>query len=143
MRAVYYRDPQGEEPVNVFIGSLPPKAQVAIDLQVDRLNMLADTDPPLPFPYSSQVEGELRELRGHYGSRLFRALYRRSEQLFVLLHIFEKRARSVPAAEVALAAKRWDDFRRRMDERPRRPPRAAGHDAPGGTRVSNPGNLEA
>jgi hypothetical protein len=25
---------------------------------------------------------------------------------------------------------RWEDYRRRMEELPRRPPRAAGHDAP-------------
>jgi hypothetical protein len=35
-------------------------------------------DAPLPFPWSSQLEGELRELRCHYGSEHDRVLYRRS-----------------------------------------------------------------
>ena len=130
MKAVYYRDPAGAEPVDDFIEQLPPRVQAALDLQIDRLNMLGPNDPPLPFPFSSQVEGELRELRCHYGSRLFRVLYRRSEQLFVLLHVFEKRSRTVPEADKTLARARWDDFKTRMDAQPRRPPRAAGHDAP-------------
>ena len=130
MQAVFYRDADGEEPVDAFIERLPASVQVALDAQIGRLNLLTHADPPLPYPYSSQVVGELRELRCHYGNRQFRVLYRRSEYLFVLLHIFEKRTRAVPAAEVELAASRWEDFKRRMDERPRRPPRAAGHDAP-------------
>ncbi len=36
--------------------------------------MLRTNDPPLPFPWSSQLEGELRELRCHYGSELYRVL---------------------------------------------------------------------
>jgi len=130
MQAVYYRGPDGAEPVNAFIESLPAEVQVAIDTQIGRLNLLAPSDPPLPFPYSSQIVGELRELRCHYGDRLFRVLYRRSEHLFVLLHIFEKRTRQASAQDITTAESRWDDFKRRMQERPRRPPRAAGHDAP-------------
>ncbi len=130
MQAVYYRDTAGAEPVGDFIETLPPRVQAALDLQIDRLNTLGANDPPLPFPHSSQVDGELRELRCHYGNRLFRVLYRRSDQLFVLLHIFEKRSRAVPEADKAVARTRWDDFKARMNAEPRKPPRAAGHDAP-------------
>jgi phage-related protein len=131
MQAVYYRNAEGREPVSDFIDALKPvAAQVAVDNQIDRLNMLEHSDPPLPFPHPSQVEGELRELRCHYGRRLFRVLYRRSERLFVLLHIFEKTTRQVREADKAVARNQWEDFRRRMDERPRRPPRPAGRDAP-------------
>jgi putative component of toxin-antitoxin plasmid stabilization module len=87
MQAVYYRDAQGRQPVSDFIETLSPIAvQVAVDNQIDRLNMLTPADPPLPFPHSSQVEGELRELRCHYGRTLIRVLYRRSGNLFILLH---------------------------------------------------------
>jgi phage-related protein len=130
MHAVYYRTPDGHEPVRAFLGRLPPQARAAVAVQVARLNQLEPSDPPLPFPYSSQVIGELRELRCHFGNRQFRLLYRRSEGLFILLHIFEKRTRAVPAEEIEVALSRWDDFRRRMEEQPRRPPRPAGHDAP-------------
>jgi phage-related protein len=96
MHAVYYRDRQGSEPVDEFINGLPARVPASLDMQIDRLNDLRENDPPLPFPHTSQVEGELRELRCHYGSRLFRVLYRRSDNLFVLLHIFEKRRRRYP-----------------------------------------------
>jgi len=130
MQAVYYRAANGDEQVRDFILALPARAKTAILVQISRLNTLEPGDPPLPFPYSSQVEGELRELRCHYGSSLFRVLYRRSENLFALLRAFEKRTGTVPRSEVELAARSWDDLNRRMRERPRRPPRALGHDAP-------------
>jgi phage-related protein len=84
----------------------------------------------LPFPHSSQVEGELRELRCQYGGQHFRVLYRRSERLLILLHIFAKRTTKVPEREIAIARQRWEDFKERMDAEGRIRPRAAGHDAP-------------
>lgn len=130
MQAVFYRDAAGMEPVNDFIDRLPVRVQVEIDHTISLLNRLGANDPPLPFPFSSQVRGQLRELRCHYGRQLYRVLYRRSASLFVLLHIFEKRSRKVPESEIATAEARWEDFKKRMDQRPRRSPRAAGRDAP-------------
>jgi phage-related protein len=130
LQAVYYRAPDGSEPVNDFIDRLSVKRQVALDNQVDRLNMLTPSNPHLPFPHSSQVEGELRELRCHFGRELYRVLYRRSRNLIVLLHIFRKDTGKVPQAQIEVAKARWRDFRARMDAPRRRPPRAAGHDAP-------------
>jgi hypothetical protein len=74
LQAVYYRAPDGTEPVNDFIDRLDAKRQVALDNQIDRLNMLTPTSPHLPFPHSSQVSGELTELRCHYGRELYRML---------------------------------------------------------------------
>lgn len=130
LQAVYYRAPDGFEPVNVFIDRLSVKRQVALDNQIDRLNTLSPSSPHLPFPHSSQVEGELRELRCHFGRELYRVLYRRSRNLIVLLHIFRKDTGKIPPAEVDVVKARWTHFRTRMDAPRRRPPRAAGHDAP-------------
>jgi len=131
MQAVYYRAPDGSEPVDAFIERLRDAAkQAALDNQIERLNTLRPNDPPLPFPWSSQLEGELRELRCHYGSEHYRVLYRRSKNLFVLLHMFRKDTGQVPEAELQIARQRWADFKARMDAQRRRPPRAAGHDAP-------------
>src|SRR4051794_37097081 len=88
LRAVYYRALDGSEPVDDFIDALDVKRQVALDNQIDRLNLLTDSQPHLPFPHSSQIVGELRELRCHFGRELYRILYRRSENLIVLLHAF-------------------------------------------------------
>lgn len=130
LQAVYYRAPDGSEPVNDFLDGLSVKRQVVLDNQIDRLNMLTPSGPHLPFPHSSQIAGELRELRCHYGRELYRILYRRSRNLIVLLHIFRKDTGKTPEGDIALAQARWRDFWDRMDEAPRRPPRAAGHDAP-------------
>jgi len=97
---------------------------------IEFVNRLTTNDPPLPFPHSSQIEGQLRELRCHYGRDLYRILYQRSGNLFVLLHALAKRTGAPPEADIELAKSRFEDFRRRMDAQPRRRPRAAGHDAP-------------
>lgn len=129
-QAVYYREPDGSEPVNEFIDRLDPRKQAALDLQIDRLNDQPPGAPPLPFPHSSQVRGVLRELRCHFGSELYRVLYRRSGNLIVLLHMLRKDKGKLPDADIAIAEARWIDFKRRMDAERRKPPRAAGHDAP-------------
>lgn len=128
--AVYYRDANAVEPVADFIDSLTVRRQVAVDNQIDRLNGLEPNAPPLPFPHTSQVEGELRELRCHFGSAQYRILYRRSGNLFVLLHAFHKTTATIPQHEIQVAKQRWQHFKRRMDAPRRRKPRAAGHDAP-------------
>jgi phage-related protein len=128
--AVYYREASGSEPVREFLDELDDEIYAILAQQVDRLNLLSDDLPHLPFPHSSQVDGELRELRCHYGRQLYRVLYRRSDRLIVLLHIFAKRTAKIPASEIDLAKERWEDFKTRMDAKRRTPPRAAGHDAP-------------
>jgi len=95
---------------------------------------LSESAPPLAFPHSSRIEGELRELRCHYGRRLFRILYRRSKNLFVLLHALEKYRGPIARTDIAIAQQRFAEFRARMDAARRVPPRAAGHDAPPTTR---------
>lgn len=129
-QAIYFRAADGAEPVREFIEHLDPKRRAALLRQLDRLNDLSDAMPHLPFPHSSQVDGELRELRCHMGSEHYRVLYRRSKRLIVLLNAFPKTTGKLPASEIKIAQKRWDDFKRRMDARPRKPPRAAGRDAP-------------
>ncbi len=128
--AVYYREPGGAEPVRDHLDDLDDEVAAVLAQQIDRLNLLSDEVPHLPFPHTSQVDGELRELRCHYGRQLFRVLYRRSDRLLVLLHIFPKRTAKIAASDIALAQQRWDDFKARMDADPRTPPRPAGHDAP-------------
>lgn len=128
--AKFYRAPDGTEPVNEFIEKQKHAVQLAIDRQIDRINALDEKHPDLAFPYSSQIEGKLRELRCHYGSTLYRILYRRSKQFVMLLHIFEKHDGPVPEADKQIARARWDDFRKRMDAKPRRRPSPIGKKAP-------------
>ena len=129
-QAVYFRAANGSEPVLEFLAVLDAKPRAALMRQIDRLNDLSDAVPHLPFPHSSQVKGELRELRCHMGSEHYRVLYRRSKRLIVLLHVFPKKSGKLLQAEIKIAQELWADFKARMDAHPRKPPRAAGRDAP-------------
>jgi DNA-binding XRE family transcriptional regulator len=64
MQAVYYRAADGSQPVDDAISELPVAYQVVLDNQIDRLNLLGPADPPIAFPHSSQIAGELCGPRG-------------------------------------------------------------------------------
>ncbi len=133
-QAVYYRDNAGHEPVNAFLDDLArsnPQAAAKVDEYVEQyLNGKDASAPPPEHPISSQVDGELRELRVRFGKTRYRVLYRRSGLLVVLLHAFEKNTDKLPARDRELAIRRFTDFKARMGAERRRPPRAAGRDAP-------------
>lgn len=134
-QAVYYRDQSGVEPVYEFLDALPGKRRAKISEFVDEyLNDRAPDAPPAEFPITSQVVGELRELRVRFASTRYRLLYQRSDNLIVLLHGIEKHAGAIPQADIDLARRRMEDFTRRMNPSPRVPPRAAGQDAPSARR---------
>jgi len=63
MQAVFYRDPDGNEPVLDVLKAPPDRKRAVIENQLDRLNMQEPDKPPLPQPWTSQIEGELREFR--------------------------------------------------------------------------------
>lgn len=130
-QAVFYRDPRGHQPVDTFIDALPDKAAAKLADAIDEhLNGRVPEAPPPPFPASSQIAGELRELRVRFARTRYRILYQRSGNLIVLLHAFEKHSGAALRSDIEVAAARMEDFRERMDRQPRRPPRAAGDDAP-------------
>lgn len=130
-QAVFYRDERGREPVREFVRArLSPKTQRDVEDQIEELNGRPDHAPPPPFPQSSQIEGGMRELRCHRGAELYRILYRRSGNLFVLLHMLRKDSRAIPRRDIELAQRRWREYKRRMDAPDRSGPRAAGGDAP-------------
>jgi phage-related protein len=130
-QAIYYRDKHGVEPVAQFIEGLPAKRAAKIDAYVEEhLNGQVSDAPPPEFPVTSQIERGLRELRIRFANTRYRVLYERSDNLIVLLHAFEKDTGAVPLADKELAKRRMEDFRRRMNEGRRKPPRPAGKDAP-------------
>ena len=134
-QAIYYRDADGVEPVDVYLNGLSSRAAAKIDDFIEEyLNDQPEDAPPPPFPISSQIEGSLRELRVRFARTHYRVLYQRSHNLIVLLHAFEKRTGQVPDRDKLLAIERMADYQEAMDARPTRKPRAAGRDAPGPSR---------
>lgn len=111
------------------------KRAAKIDEYVEEyLNGRSPTAPPPEPPITSQVDGELRELRVRFANVRYRVLYQRSGNLIVLLHAIEKHTGAIPQADVDLAKQRMVDFARRMDAERRVRPRAAGQDAPPSSR---------
>lgn len=134
IQAVFYRDADGCEPVDVFLEELlkaQPLAAAKIDDAIEEhLNGRQPDAPPPEFPITSQIDGELRELRVRFARIRYRLLYQRSGNLVVLLHAFEKNTGAVLVRDCEKAKRRMADFRARMDAERRRSPRAAGRDAP-------------
>jgi len=78
--AVYYRDSRGAEPVDQFLQALPPKRAAKIDdFVAEHLNDRPAGEPPAGFPITSQIGGELRELRVRFADTSSRILYQRSD----------------------------------------------------------------
>lgn len=95
---------------------------------------LRSAPPPAGVSGHFADRGELRELRVRFAKTRYRVLYQRSRNLMVLLHVFEKNTGAVMAKDKRTAETRMADFEARMNASPRRHPRAAGRDAPPGTR---------
>lgn len=126
---------RGIQPVNDFIQALPAKRAAKIDDFIgEHLNGQPPEAPPPAFPITSQIDGELRELRIRFANTRYRVLYQRSDNLVVLLHAIEKDTEAVPRSDIDLAKQRMADFKRRIDAIRRTPPRPAGEDAPPASR---------
>jgi hypothetical protein len=69
--------------------------------------MLEEQGPTLAFPYSSQVEGRLRELRTQLGNMRYRLLYYGDrERRFVLLYGLRKRTEKLPEPDRTITLER-------------------------------------
>jgi phage-related protein len=112
-QAVFYRDRRGQEPVDDFLEELlklQPLAVAKIDDAIEEyLNGRDPRDPPPEFPATSQIDGELRELRVRFARTRYRVLYQRSRNLIVLLHAFEKNTGAVSARDLPSVIRSYDD----------------------------------
>jgi len=100
----FYQEEDGTYPVEEFFNSLPDR-HVGKILQA--IQLLEEWGPNLPFPYSSQVEGRMRELRAHYGKNHYRILYYGdTNMVFILLHAFLKHTDQIPEGEKRVALHR-------------------------------------
>jgi hypothetical protein len=95
---------EGNAPVEEFLRALPLHHR-AKSLAI--IKMLEQEGPNLPFPYSSQVRGKLRELRTQQGKDKLRILYfGDSRRVFILLHGIVKRSDKLPEAAIQIAVAR-------------------------------------
>jgi hypothetical protein len=100
----FYIEDDVTAPVEEFLDSLPERVR-AKALAV--IKLLEKEGPRLPFPYSSQVEGQIRELRTQYAKEKIRILYfGDSRRIFILLHGVIKRTEKLNESDKRTAASR-------------------------------------
>ncbi|MCI1955831.1 MAG: type II toxin-antitoxin system RelE/ParE family toxin [Oscillospiraceae bacterium] len=110
-----YAKENGEEPVSVFIASLPSKHQAKALWEID---LLEEHGAALREPYVKAVSGErykgMMELRIQHGSDISRIFYFFPvRDTFILLHGFVKKDMKTPRRELETALRYMDDYRRR------------------------------
>ncbi len=111
----FYEEEDGSAPVEEFLDNLP-KQQKAKALALVKL--LEEQGPNLPFPYSSQVRGRLRELRTRFGKIRLRILYfGDARRVFVLLHGLVKATDKLPQADIQTAEQRMAAHTSRLERR--------------------------
>jgi hypothetical protein len=111
----FYEEEGGSAPVEEFLDSLP-RQQKAKALALVKL--LEEQGTNLPFPYSSQVRGRLRELRTRFGKTRLRILYfGDSRRIFILLHGVVKTTDKLPEADIRIAEQRMAAHTGRLERR--------------------------
>jgi phage-related protein len=108
----FYEDADGDAPVEVFLNGLPKKHRAKL---LGLIAKLKEHGPTLPFPYSSQVEGRLRELRTRFGKTRLRILYfGDANQEFILLHGVVKDSEKLEKSDMEAAKTRLADHNRKL-----------------------------
>ncbi|PYU10705.1 MAG: hypothetical protein DMG37_19335 [Acidobacteria bacterium] len=111
----FFVDERGHAPVEEYLTTLPVQHRAkALAL----VKMLEQEGPNMPFPYSSQVRGKLRELRTQQGKDKLRILYfGDARRAFVLLHGIVKRSAQLPEEDIHIAEARMGLHVRRLEGR--------------------------
>jgi hypothetical protein len=109
----FFVDERGDAPVEEYLTDLPLQHRAKL---LALIKMLEHEGPNLPFPYSSQVRGKLRELRTQQGKDKLRILYfGDAKRVFVLLHGIVKRRAQLPEEDIRIAETRMDVHARRLE----------------------------
>ena len=115
-RVEFYESSDGKCPVQEFLEGLEEPARAKT---VALIRLLAEQGPTLPFPYSSQLRGKLRELRTQYGKENLRVLYfGAAAREWVLVHAFSKHAPRTAEQDIRIAEARMTEHlnrRKRTD----------------------------
>ncbi len=111
----FYQETDGSAPVEEFLDSLSPAGRAKALALLQSLRVYGAN---LPFPYSSQVAGKIRELRTQFGKDKIRILYfADARRAFILLHGFVKRTAKLEPAELAKAEIRMKRHNERTSKR--------------------------
>jgi len=111
----FYTEDDGAAPVEAFLDALAKQHRAKV---VARIRLLEELGVELPFPYSSQVRGRLRELRARFGKDRMRVLYfADSRRWFILLHGVIKRTEKLAESDIRTAEARMQRHEEKLARR--------------------------
>jgi len=104
----YYKLPNGDKPVKIFLDSLDTKMRVKA---LGSIDILAEFGNSLREPYSKAIGNGLFELRIKFASDITRIFYFFVvDNKIILTNGFVKKTQKTPSAEIALAKKYKADY---------------------------------
>lgn len=95
---------RGSIPVRDWLESLPEEVRGRF---IARIYLLRESGPTLDYPYTSQIEGRLREARLRMGKTRYPVLYFfDKDRTAILLHGFTKNSAAIEEADQRIARSR-------------------------------------
>ena len=111
-RVDFFREDDGTFPVMKWLDRLPEEVRGKV---IARIDLLKRGGPTLDYPYTSQIEGRLREARLRMGKLRYRVLYFFDEErTAILLHGFTKSTAAVEEADKRIGRTRMAKHEARL-----------------------------
>lgn len=111
----FYREDDGTLPVMTWMEESPEDIRGKI---IARIDLLKQGGPALDYPYTSQIEGKLREVRLRIGKTRYRVLYFFDEErTAILLHGFTKNTAAVEESDKRIGRARMAKHEARLAAR--------------------------
>jgi phage-related protein len=100
----FYQDDDGKLPVMKWLDTLPEEVRGKV---IARIDLLKEGGPTLDYPYTSQIDGRLREIRLRFGKTRYRVLYFFDDnRTAILLHGLTKNTQAVEEADKRIGSAR-------------------------------------
>ncbi len=107
LSAVFFRTGFAREPVRDWLRSLPrdERREIGSDIAYVQYKW------PLGKPRVDHIRGKVWEIRSRLVERIARVLFVVSNDEMLLLHGFIKKTPNTPEADIALAERRWKEWK--------------------------------
>jgi hypothetical protein len=111
----FYTGDDGSLPVRAWLDTVPRDVRGKV---LARIELLKTGGPTLDYPYTSQIEGKLREARLRVGKTRYRVLYFFDEdRTAILLHGFTKATAAVEESDKKIGRARMASHESRLATR--------------------------
>ena len=108
----FYQDDDGKLPVMKWLDTLPEDVRGKV---IARIDLLKEGGPTLDYPYTSQIDGRLREIRLRFGKTRYRVLYFFDDnRTAILLHGLTKNTQAVEEADKRIGSARMAKHEARL-----------------------------